>query len=63
VNLLLHFAFFFSAHRFLAARLIFRLEAADSLRFDLAFFGLPATPPMNNFIAASIVFICCWYSS
>jgi hypothetical protein len=33
---------FLSAHCFLAAKLIFRLEAADSLRFDFVFFGFVA---------------------
>jgi hypothetical protein len=46
INLfLLHFAFFFAAHRFFAAKLILRFAAADTIRF----FGLP-TSPMNNFI-------------
>jgi hypothetical protein len=47
--LLLHFAFFFSAHRFLAAQLIFRFAAADTVRFSeikllLAFFCTLAYP-------------------
>jgi hypothetical protein len=44
VNLLLHFAFFFSAHRLLAANDIFRFAAADTVRF----FGLPEIVPPEN---------------
>jgi hypothetical protein len=46
--LLRHFAFFFSALRFLAAKLIFRLEAVDILRFDFVFFRISRVGSTEN---------------